>query len=500
MNTAANYSSLGSSRLLGAYLGDIKFEFVKMMRTPAFIVPTLFFPAMFYVLFGVIMGGGNPDAAMHTFARMGVFGTMAPGLFGFGVSLAFEREYGLMTFKQALPTPPGSYLVARMAVAMAMAAMISILLSLLAVFVAHAPLTFLQAVKIFVVEVFGVLPFCAIGLFVGAMVSGQAAPAVVNIIYLPMAFLSGLWVPFQYLPIALLKDLAPLWPSFHLSQIALGAIGMESYGSFGSHVAALVGVTLLFFTIAMRKLSGGGLYLFGARRPGAGFPVGKVISIGVIAISIGLVIAGVMSGHEKVPAATSKVATQEDGTPVAGSSSGAPVGVAAPDTPALGDFDAGSVAVGYGLGWQAADDKLRGGNSSVQQKLFAGGASGSKSALEVSGTIGDAIQYPFGGTVFFPQGSSTADYAKWGFMDYSKRQRLKFQARGDGQQYLVLFTGPVVDAIPAMFYFTAGPEWQEVSVPLQELGALDLERVKMIGIGTMKPGLFRFQVDDVRIE
>ena len=132
MNTAANYSSLGGSRLLNAYLGDIRFEFVKMMRTPAFIVPTLFFPAMFYVLFGVIMGGGNQDAALHTFARMGVFGTMAPGLFGFGVSLAFEREYGLMTFKQALPTPPGSYLIARMVVAMAMAAMISILLSLLA--------------------------------------------------------------------------------------------------------------------------------------------------------------------------------------------------------------------------------------------------------------------------------------------------------------------------------------------------------------------------------
>jgi hypothetical protein len=85
-------------------------------------------------------------------------------------------------------------------------------------------------------------------------------------------------------------------------------------------------------------------------------------------------------------------------------------------------------------------------------------------------------------------------------MDYSKRKTLRFDVRGDGQQYMVLITGPVVDAIPAMYYFKTGPEWQEVTVPLQELGALDRERVKMIGIGTMSPGPFSFVIDNVRIE
>jgi len=177
VETMTNYStsSLTGSRLLAAYLGDIRIELTKITRTPAFFVPTLFFPAMFYVLFGVLMGGGDAQGALHTFVRMGVFGTMAPGLFGFGVSLAFEREYGQLIFKQALPTPPGSYLLARMLMAMLFASVIAVILIVLALTLTHAPLTPMAAVRVFFVEVLGVLPFCAIGLFVGALASGQAA-------------------------------------------------------------------------------------------------------------------------------------------------------------------------------------------------------------------------------------------------------------------------------------------------------------------------------------
>ena len=40
---------------------------------------------------------------MNEFRSHGVFGAMGPGLFGFGVSLAIEREQGLLRLKQALP-------------------------------------------------------------------------------------------------------------------------------------------------------------------------------------------------------------------------------------------------------------------------------------------------------------------------------------------------------------------------------------------------------------
>ena len=128
MNVATNYNRMTGARVFAAYLGETKWEFVKMIRNPMFAVPTLFFPVMFYLLFAVLLYKGAPNGAVQILVRMGVFGVMAPGLFGFGVALAFEREYGLLQYKQALPMPPGSYLLARMAMAMMFASIIALLL------------------------------------------------------------------------------------------------------------------------------------------------------------------------------------------------------------------------------------------------------------------------------------------------------------------------------------------------------------------------------------
>ncbi len=298
MSTPA-FAQMSTSRLAAAYLDDMRFEFIKMLRTPAFAVPTLVFPAMFYLLFGVLLAKNDPTNGLSAFARLGVFGTMAPGLFGFGVSLAFEREYGLLRFKQALPMPPGSYLLARMAMALLFACVISLLLIVIAFTLAHAPLTAAQAAKVFVIQVLGVLPFCAIGLCVGAFVSGQAAPALVNLIYLPMAFLSGLWVPLQFLP-RFIRDTAPLWPSNHLAELALGAIGLGSNANVWAHVAALAGVTIVFFVIATRKLSNGGVRLFGrSKKPGQGYALRRLWSPAAVFAGIALMVAGFMGSRKR---------------------------------------------------------------------------------------------------------------------------------------------------------------------------------------------------------
>src|SRR3546814_2690164 len=75
-----------------------------------------------------------------------------------------------------------------------------------------------QWLALLAINVASVLPFCAIGLFIGTLVGGQGAPAVLNLLYLPMAFLSGLWLPLEMLP-QLFATLAPTWPPYHLAQL-----------------------------------------------------------------------------------------------------------------------------------------------------------------------------------------------------------------------------------------------------------------------------------------
>ena len=486
MNAVSNMSA---SRLWAAYFGEIRIEFIKSVRTPAFAVPTLIFPLMFYVLFGIFLGSmrGNSGQALYVFATYGVFGAMGPGLFGFGVSLAIDREAGLLTLKQALPQPPGAYLLARAAMAMVFVATISLMLMVLAVYVGGVQLTFAQGIQLFAIDVLGALPFCALGMWVGSMVSGQASPAIVNMVFLPMAFFSGALMPLSIMP-KFIIDAAPVWPAYHLVQMALSTVGAPNSGSFAGHVAVLAGVTLLFFLLAMRRMHGIGFRLLGAHPKRT-----LVIFAGVGAAVIALSMAGVFGGKQ---AKDATAATDAASAATSTSAPESPAGVAAPAVTLLAGFDDGSAAAAYGIGWSAAGDEMRGGNSHATQRLV-DGAAGSKGALEVTGTVGDAIQYPFAGTMFFPEGPPTK-----GLMNYSGKKALIFQARGDGRRYmLMVISGLAVEGIPLMYDFETGPEWREVRLDLARFSNVDWTRVRAIGVGSMGPvGPFRFEIDDVCVE
>ena len=241
---------------LHSYRMEAKYEFLRLLRTPMFAVPTLLFPTLFYVLFGVLLAGsrGGVAAAHYLLATYGVFGVMGASLFGFGVTVAIERENGYLELKRALPMPPGAYLLAKMAMAMLFSAIISTSLAVLAASLAHVALAPTQWALLLLVNVAGSLPFCAIGLSIGSLVGGSGAPAVVNIVYMPMAFLSGLWMPLHVLP-PVFAQLAPAWPAWHLAQLALKVVGRDAGGSAMLHIAVLATLAVVFFVLARRRLS-----------------------------------------------------------------------------------------------------------------------------------------------------------------------------------------------------------------------------------------------------
>lgn len=241
------------SRVIGAYLEEARSECLRYMRAPGFMLPIMLFPAMFYLLFGVLMARSNgADAARYLLASYGVFGVMSPGLFGFGVSLALERDGGLLTFKRALPMPPGAYLLGKMLMAMVAAGVVILLLLTMAVTLGHVALSPLQAGAMLLTGMLGVLPFCALGMFVGTLIKGQGAPGMLQLVYLPMSFMSGLWFPLPMLP-KFLQQIAPIWPSYHLDMVAMAAVGLHGE-SILAHVLVLLGFAVGFLLLAARRL------------------------------------------------------------------------------------------------------------------------------------------------------------------------------------------------------------------------------------------------------
>ena len=244
--------SMPRRRVFAAYLEEARSEVLRYLRNPGFLLPIILFPNVFFVMFGLVLNHGNDEAARYMLASYSTFGVMAPGLFGFGVSLALERDSGLLTLKRALPMPPGAYLLGKMLMAVCVAFVVGALLLLLALLLAHASLSASQVMALLVVDALGVLPFCALGLLVGTLLKGQGAPGLLNMIYLPMAFLSGLWFPLSMMP-KLLQQLAPIWPSYHLNALAQRAVGFDN-GAAWPHALVLLGFTIAFLLLAARRL------------------------------------------------------------------------------------------------------------------------------------------------------------------------------------------------------------------------------------------------------
>ncbi|QIK80520.1 ABC transporter permease [Lysobacter sp. HDW10] len=240
--------------MLHCYLLEAKYEFLRMLRTPSYSIPVLAFPLVFYLMFGVLMQRGHDaSASRYLLASYGVFGAMGASLFGFGVSVAMDREHGWLTLKRAQPMPPGAYLLSKLAMAMVFIAVIAILLIVLAVSVANVSLTPVQAALLVVIDMLGALPYAAIGLYIGTRMSGRGAPAFVNLVYLPMAFLSGLWLPLQVLPVTI-RTIAPIWPAWHHAQLALGVAGSTTEGQPWVHVLYMLIVAAVFISLAARRL------------------------------------------------------------------------------------------------------------------------------------------------------------------------------------------------------------------------------------------------------
>lgn len=240
--------------VLKPYFAEIRAELLKTFRQPGFVAPSLLFPVCFYLIFGILMPHrGEFDAASWFFASYGAFGVIGPALFGFGAAMAVEREAGWLDLKQVAPMPVGAALISKMVMSLVFAVIIFVLLSLLAVTVGGVRMPASSWLASGVVLVFGTLPFCALGLVIGAYARARSAAGVVNLVYLPMSALSGLWFPLFLMPAAVQK-VALLMPAYHLGQLNFIATGHAS-GGWMMHVLALIAFSVIFMALAARGLS-----------------------------------------------------------------------------------------------------------------------------------------------------------------------------------------------------------------------------------------------------
>lgn len=250
--TAFKPSGQPLGRRLRVYWNEAKYELLKNLRLRMFSVSTICLPLMFYVLFGLLLGGRSVDgfqAASYLLPTYGTFGVIGASLFGTAAGLAAERGLGWLQVKRASPMPPLAYFAGKIIMSMIFSCTVVILLIILGITFGGVHLPLVEAAKLVGILVAGSLPFCAMGLALGYFAGPNSAPATINLIYLPLSFCSGLWVPIMFLP-KLMRQVAEFLPAYHLSQLALGIVGAGRHESSWIHIEYLIGFTVICLGIA----------------------------------------------------------------------------------------------------------------------------------------------------------------------------------------------------------------------------------------------------------
>ena len=253
---AVPFPSAPAPRTFGAtftiYSKEIKYEFLKLLRTRTFSLATIGFPVMFYVLFGLVNRGdqaGGVAMAKYMLAGYACFGLVGAALFGIGIGLSTERAAGWLELKRTSPMPALAYLLAKCVTAQAFGLIILCVLAAIGIAFGGVHLSVREFAEMLGVGALGTIPFAAMGLLIALLVPPQATAGVVNLLYLPMSFLSGLWIPLRLLP-KWLQTIAPTMPTYHLSQLMLRVYGYQNHSSVIGHVLGLCGFTLLMLGIS----------------------------------------------------------------------------------------------------------------------------------------------------------------------------------------------------------------------------------------------------------
>lgn len=202
------------------FLHQLRSEQLLFWRNREAAVFVFVFPPMLYLLLGAVYDGeieGRPAADVLLAGLIG-YGCANTAFAGLAITLVIRRENGLLKRVRGTPLPAPTYLA-------------SVVASILSVFVLQMLVTIGLGVALYgaagperwgqlaLSVVVGVAGFAGMGFGIASLIrSSEGASAVVNLVVLPMAFLSGSFGPTRDYP-AVLRAVADVLPLTYFNDL-----------------------------------------------------------------------------------------------------------------------------------------------------------------------------------------------------------------------------------------------------------------------------------------
>ena len=202
---------------------QLRFEQKMFWRSREAAVFVFIFPLLLYALLGSVYGDLIDGVPAEDVLLAGLFGYGAANIAfgGLAITLVLRRESGVLKRLRSTPLAPAAYLVAVLLSTLVTFALESLALLLLGglAFGASMPANVLGFVGTIVL---GVACFAGLGVGAASLIrSGEGVSAAVNVVILPMAFLSGSFGPTNEFP-AILQAVADVLPLTYFLDITYG--------------------------------------------------------------------------------------------------------------------------------------------------------------------------------------------------------------------------------------------------------------------------------------
>lgn len=171
---------------------------LELIRLPAFAVPTIGFPSLFFLFFAV-PGFGSDQPALATAMYAG-FAVLGVAFFQFGVGIAVDRATPWERYLRTLPLAPSTRFVGRLLSALVFGGAAAAAVVAVALVTVAPRLSPAGWAELALALLAGSIPFALLGISLGYLASPRGALPIANVAYLGLSYGGGLWTGPAALP------------------------------------------------------------------------------------------------------------------------------------------------------------------------------------------------------------------------------------------------------------------------------------------------------------
>ena len=226
------------------YKALIAIDLKLAMRNRSVIFFNYLFPLAFFFIFGQAMHGERGAAMTVVISMVLIIGILGNGLMGAGIRAVQEREANILRRYKVTPISPAPLLIASVVTGWILYMPNVLLIFTLAHFVYGMPWPRSMGSVIIFVTI-AIAGFRAVGLIIASVVNSmQESQLVVQLVYLPMLFLSGATFPLSMFP-AWLFTLTQFLPATYMVTGIQGML-LRNEG-IGTNIQPLLALVLTAF-------------------------------------------------------------------------------------------------------------------------------------------------------------------------------------------------------------------------------------------------------------